>query len=164
MCKIIRFMYMTIPFHGFRYFLIQKHLAVCPRCQKDWGFIPDVEKSFAMPVWIEKESSLWPQIREKIERKEQEPKSSDTGRSTSRLHRWQWATVGLSLIILVGVILVVKRTKIQSPSGVETILARSNPQVKIIHAEIQGKKAKTFVYQTSENLFIWFDEIDQEED
>lgn len=164
MCKIIRFMYMTIPFHDFRDYLIRKHLAVCPRCQKVWGYIPDIEKSFKMPVWIEKESSLWPQIREKIERKEQGPNSADTRGSTFLLRRWQWATVGLSLIILVGVILVVERKKIQGPSEVETILAHKNPQVKIIHAEIQGKKAKTFVYQTSENLFIWFDEIDQEED
>jgi hypothetical protein len=164
MCKLIRFLYLTIPLHGFRDFLIQKHLADCPRCQKDWTFAPDLEKSFAMPVWINKESSLWPHIKQKLQRMEQAPKASRKHRPSFLLHRWQWATTGLALIMLVGVILVVERTKIQSPAGVETTLTLKNPQIKIIHAEIQGKKAKTFIFQTTENLFIWFDEIDQEED
>jgi hypothetical protein len=129
----------------------------------NWAFIPDVEESFTMPAWIKNESSLWPHIKEKIQRMEQEPKSSQKSRSTFLLRRWQWATAGLALIILVGVILVVDRRKIQSPSGVETTLALKNPKIKIIHAEISGKEAKTFIYQTAENLHIWFDEIDQEE-
>ena len=57
----------------------------------------------------------------------------------------------------------VNKAIIHPPHKTEISLAIKNPQVKIIHAEIQGKKAKPYIYQTTENLFIWFDEMNQEE-
>lgn len=165
MCKLIRFLYITIPFHGFRDYLIQKHLADCPQCQMEWVIDRDTEESLAMPEWIKKESSLWPRIQEEIKRKHVKQEQAPSGkRKTTFFPRWQWALASLALFILVGMILVVDKAMIQPPPETEISLALKNPQVKIIRAEISGKKAKPFIYQTQENLFIWFDEIDQEED
>jgi hypothetical protein len=164
MCKLMRLLFIAIPFHSFRDFLIGNHLSNCPRCQKEWELDQETVKSFAMPDWIKKESSLWPRIQAKIKRSGQEKILSRKGKATSRFLRWQWAVTSLALFIFVGLILVINKVGLRPRSITEISLASKNPQVNIIRAEIQGKKAKTFIYQTKENLFIWFDELNQEED
>lgn len=164
MCKLIRFLYTTIPFHGFRDYLIQNHLEDCPQCQRKWAIARDIEDFFAMPEWIKKESSLWPRIQEKIKRKRVEQEQAPSGKKEIFFFpRWRWALAGLALFILVGMIFLIDKTMIQPPIETRISFALKNPQIKIIHAEIQGKKAKPFIYQTTDKLYIWFDEIDQEE-
>ena len=165
MCKLIRFLYISIPILDFRDFLIQKHLGDCPHCQREWEIDRKTEESLWMPGWIKKESSLFPRIQEKIKRaRVEQEEAPSTKIMTTFFPRWQWTLAGLVLIILVGMILVVDKILIQPSPETEFSLALKNPQVKIIHAEISGKKAKPFIYQTQENLYIWFDKINQEED
>jgi hypothetical protein len=163
MCKLIRSLYNLIPILSFRAFFIRKHISLCPKCQKEWTLDKSTEEFFTVPEWIKKEQSLWPRIQETIRAAESGDALDERRKTTLFFPRWQWALAGLALLILVGINLVLNKGLLQSLSGTEVSLALKTPQVKIIHAEIHGKKAKPYVFQTPENLFIWFEEIKLEE-
>ncbi|UCE39799.1 MAG: hypothetical protein JSV17_09925 [Candidatus Aminicenantes bacterium] len=164
MCKFIRLFYFMIPIHGFRAFLIQKHFSGCSKCQKEWGLDQSAQGSFTKPDWIAQERSLWSQIRERIYVVKPEEIRSGRRQKTFLFPRWRWALAGLALLILAGISFVLDKSWIHKSTKEDVSLTLKNFQVNIKHAKIHGKKAKPFIYQTQENLFIWFDEINQEED
>jgi predicted anti-sigma-YlaC factor YlaD len=153
-----------IPIHDFRAYLIQKHLAVCSQCQREWAIDKSTEESFTKPEWVINEHSLWPQIRQKINAAEPEEAPFRRRKTAFHLPRWQWALAGLALLIFIVFNLMLDKGLVHSLSKKEVSLAIKIPQVRIIHAELRGKKARPFIYQTPENLFIWFDKIKQEGD
>jgi hypothetical protein len=154
-----------MPFHRFRAFLIQKHFSACVVCQKDWGMDLDAQDAFTKPGWIAQESSLWPLIQKRINAGRQEGARSMSRKKTFLFPRWRWALAsGLALIVLLGVSFVLDIGFFRRTSKVEVPSAVKNPRVNIIYAEIHGKRANPFIYQTQENFFIWFDEVNQEDD
>ncbi len=162
---MIRSLYNLIPIPNFRAFLIQKHISSCSECQKEWEIDGTMEDFFMAPGWIEKEDSLWPRVQETILATELEASSARTSSKPSGIFpRWQWALAGFALLLLAGINLIVNKSTIPSLPLTEVDLALNPPQVKIIRAEIHGQKARPFIYWTKENLFIWFDQIQQEED
>lgn len=164
MCKLIRFLYIMIPIHDFRAYLIQKHLAACSRCQTEWAIDKSTEESLKKSTWVTNEPSLWPQIQEKINVAELEETPARRRKTTFPLPRWQWALAGLALLIFIVINLVIDKGLVLSLSKKEVSLALKIPQVRIIDAEIRGIKARPFIYQTPENVFIWFDKTKQEKD
>lgn len=163
MCKIFRFMYIAIPHRDFRSYLIKRHFAGCIRCQRAWEPDSEREKPLAMPEWIHRESSLWPEIQKKIKQARRETVLSRNNEGSTRFLRWQLALTGVGLFILTALIFMFLRDgAIQS--GRKDFLSFKNPQIKIVRAEIQGKKAKPFIYKTGELIFIWFAEINQEQE
>jgi hypothetical protein len=165
MCKIIRSLYNLISIPGFRAFLLQNHISSCPKCQKEWSIDETMEELFGTPGWIEKEASLWPRIQETIQATAIGDSLDRTkNRTSGMVPRWQWALAGFALLLLAGINIIVNKGPIRRQPLVEVDLARKPPQIEIIRAEIHGQKAKPFIYRTQDNLFIWFDKIDQEED
>jgi hypothetical protein len=116
-----------------------------------------------MPDWIKQEASFWPRVEAKLRGTEQSDASPEMGRSIRPPFRWQWAWAGLFIVLLAGTILVFHERNIPSPVESDLASALHHPRIKITRAEILGKRAKSFVYQTEENIFIWFDELSQEE-
>lgn len=162
---MIRSLYKLISIPSFRAFLIQKHISSCPKCQKEWSIDETMEDLFAAPGWIEKEASFWPRIQETILANEIEDALDRTrNRTTGKFPRWQWAMAGFALLLLAGINIIVSKGPIRRLPLAELDLARKPPQIKIIRAEIHGQKAKPYIYRTKDNLFIWFDQINQEED
>lgn len=164
MCKIIAFLYGLIPIQGFRAFLVKKHFAKCPACQKEWAIETILVEKFQTPGWIESEQSLWPQIRKKIYALEIPPSTPRQKARQFLIPRWQWALAGLALLVLVGINLLIERDFHQNALQGEFIATSTTPRIIITHAEINGKKAKPFVYQTQEGFFIWFEESKPEGD
>jgi hypothetical protein len=165
MCKLIRFFYLLIPVHGFRAFLIQKHISSCSVCEKEWGMDMSAQEAFIKPEWIALERSFWPHIQKRILAGEREETRSMAREKTSLSPRWQWALAsGLVLIVLLGISFVLDIGLFRKTSKAEVSSVSKNPRVDIIYAEIHGKRAKPFIYQTQENLFIWFDELNREDD
>jgi len=164
MCKFIRFLYMMTPIHGFRAYLIQRHLGACAQCQREWGIDKSTEESFTKSEWAENEYNLWPQIQKKIRASEFEEIHPEKRKISFHFPHWQWALAGLTLLIFFVINLVLNRGLVHSLSKKEVSLAIKIPQVRIIHAEIRGKKARPFIFQTPENFFIWFDKTRQEGD
>ena len=164
MCKFIRFIYLLIPIHGFRSFLIQKHFDGCSLCQKEWGMDQSVLDHPSKPEWVEQEDSLWPGIQERILAGETGETRSMKRKTRFFFPKWQWALVGSGLIILIGIYFGFINSRMKESKQEDASLAFRYSPVHIIHAEIHGKKATPFIYHSQENLFIWFDEINQEED
>ena len=162
MCKLIRFLFRMIPILGFRAHLIRRHISLCPKCQREWINSRSAERLFTMPEWIKKEQSLWPQIREAIREAEKGKILEGKRKKTFSFPRWRWALAGAALLILIGINLVLNKDLIRSFSKTETSSVPPIPQIKIVRAEIDGQTAKPFIYQTPENLFIWFERIHQE--
>ena len=164
MCKLIRLAYLLIPISGFRAFLIRKHFHSCSSCQREWGMDQDMEEFFSKPDWITQEQSLWPRIQEKILAVGRKETRSKKRKKPSPFPALRWAMVGLVILILVGIAFLLRNNRMLESQMTENTLAFKDTPIHIIHAEIQGKKAVPYIYQGSENVFIWFGEIHQEED
>lgn len=164
MCKFIAFLYDLIPIQGFRDFLIKRYITECSICEKESAIETLLEEKLQIPEWIESEDSLWPQIREKVFL--QEPLPSPHRQKVLRFmpRRWQWALAGLALLLVVAINLLIERGFDAKRLQGELIATTTAPRIIITHAEIKGKKAKPFVYQTQEKCFIWFEESKSEGD
>jgi len=100
---------------------------------------------------------MWPQIRKKLY--SQRKKSFETEKTLQPFFfkKWKWAAVSLVLVVSVGVVLLVQ-TNFERKSLEAEALVNETPRVVIKHAEIEGKKARAYIYQTPEISFIWFSE------
>ena len=100
MCKLIRIFYLSIPVHGFRAFLIQKHFSTCAGCQKEWGMDLNAQESFAKPEWIARELNLWPKIQGRIQAGELEETLSARRKKRILFPRWQWVVAAGSVLLI----------------------------------------------------------------
>ena len=157
MCRIYKLLYAIIPVKRFRSFLIESHFSVCPNCQRETEIESYPEDMLADPDWIAKEESMWPQIKEKIFSQRKKSFKAEKTLKPFFLPKWKWAAVGLVLVIAVGAVLMIQ-TNFQKKSAEPEVLVKETPRVTIEHAEIDGKKARAYIYQTPEISFIWFSE------
>jgi len=111
----------------------------------------------AAPDWIAKEEIMWPQIKEKIDSQRKKSIKAGTAFQLFFFRKWKWAAVGLVLVVALGVVLMIQTNVQRKPPEAEA-LVKETPRVVIEHAEIDGKKAKAYIYQTPEISFIWFSE------
>ena len=157
MCRLYNLLYTIFPVKRFRSFLIKKHFSACSSCQKESEIESQLKDMLAAPSWIAKEEIMWPQIREKLN--SQRKKSFKTEKTPQPFFstRWKWAAAGLVLVVAIGVVLLVI-TSVQRKSEEAEALVKETPRVLIKHAEINGKKARPYIYQTPEISFIWFSE------
>jgi hypothetical protein len=157
MCRLCKLLYKFIPIKNFQSFLIEKHFSVCSSCQKETEIESQLKKVSTVPSWIAKEESIWPQIREKLYSQRKKTLKAEKKLKPSFIQKWKWAAVSLVLVIAVGVVLLVP-INYQRKSAEEEALVKDTPRVVIKHAEINGKKARAYLYQTPEISFIWFSE------
>lgn len=157
MCRLYKLLYTLFPLKRFRSILIERHFSVCPSCQKETELESYLKDMLVGPDWIGKEENLWPQIKEKIYSQRKKSFKSEKTLEPFFFKKWKWAAVGLALIVAVGAVLIVQ-TNFQRKSRETEALVKETPRVVIEHAEIEGKKARAYIYQTPEISFIWFSE------
>ncbi len=104
------------------------------------------------------EESMWPEIKDKIYSQRKKSFKPDKTIQPFFSTKWKWATIGLIFVIAAGAILMVYTNFQRKPAETEA-LVKETPRVVIEHAEINGNKAKPYIYQTPEILFIWFSEV-----
>jgi len=112
----------------------------------------------AAPIWIAKEESIWPLIREKLYSQRKKQIKAEKTLKPFFFKKWKWAAVGLVLVVSIGVVLFV-HTNFKKESAEAEALFKDTPRVVIKYAEIEGKKARPYIYQTPEISFIWFSEV-----
>ena len=157
MCRLYKFLYTLFPLKRFRSFLIEKHFSVCSSCKKETELESYLKDMLAAPDWIAKEESMWPQIREELNSQRKKSVKEEKTLQPFFFRKWKWAAVGLFLVVAVGVFLMVQ-TDFQKKSAETKALEKETPRIVIEHAEIDGKKARAYIYQTPEISFIWFSE------
>lgn len=158
MCRLYKLLYKLFPVKSFQSFLIEKHFSVCSSCQKETEIENQLNKVLAAPSWIAKEESIWPQIREKLYSQRKKTLKADRTFQPFFFTKWKWAAVILVLVVAVGLVLLVQ-TNFERKSSEAEALLEDTPRVVIKHAEIEGKKARVYIYQSPEISFIWFSEI-----
>ena len=157
MCRFFKLLYRLFPFKTLKSFLIEKHFAVCPHCQKDTEIESQLKTMLAIPSWIEKEESMWPKIKERFSSQRKKSFKADKAPGLFLFKKWKWAAAGLVMVIAVGAVLIVYMNFQRKPGEAEALM-KETPRVVIEHAEINGKKARPYIYQTPEISYIWFSE------
>lgn len=157
MCKIYKFFYKLIPLKSFKSLLIKKHFSVCSFCQKESKIDSQLKEILAPPSWIKKEESLWPQISLRLHPTEKEAPRTERKHDFSFPKKWQWAMASLVLVAAIALSLWIQQNFLKRASEDAPVL-KGNPRVWIKQAEIKGKKAKPYIYQTTDKSFIWFSE------
>lgn len=162
MCLFFKFLYWLFPFRDFRVFILRAHMDRCQLCRGEYEIDELIQEALNPPGWIKDEPSLWPGVDRRIG-KGMAGKTS--GEKKAKIFR-KWAWVTASLVLAAAVLLVVwsrKNGGRYSPSE-EAAINQNIPQVTIKRAELNGKKAASYVYQTPEISFIWFSEHEKNGD
>jgi hypothetical protein len=165
MCKILGFLYMIIPFKRLKGALIRKHFERCQRCSQEIEAVADAAGSALKPKWIQESPSLWPKIRERLVSRKSQPELRLSlprpypGRAHAR--RWKQAAVAaLAAVIVLGSIglFVLRhsgRARLGPGSGPPGEPPGTSPRVEVNAAELKGKPANPYIYQTPRASFIW---------
>lgn len=155
MCRLCEVLYLLLPFPAARGWLLRMHMADCPRCGRDLALKAPVVRALAeVPSWIKREASLWPRVRADIlmSPSRPEPKETRTGRPDSI--RWRFAVAVLSLALCIAANLLIRQgLTVSYPPG---MTAAAPAGVTVNFAEVQGKKARHHIFQTSSRSYVWF--------
>jgi len=157
MCRLYKLLYKLFPVKSFQSFLIEKHFSVCSSCQKETEIESQLKNVLAVPNWIVQEEIMWPQIREKLYSQRKKLFKTKKTLQPFFFAKWKWAVASLVFVVAFGVIIMI-HINFQRKSAEEEALLEDTPRVVIKHAEINGKKARPYIYQTPEISFIWFSE------
>ncbi len=159
MCLFFKFLFWLVPFQGFRALVLRIHFDRCIRCQEEYE-IEDLTKDIlTVPDWINAEPSLWPQVKHKMI-----PMGDEKTKKRKKLHfktKWYWAAATLFIAAAVVLIVWTQQNGNKRILFEEALVTQEIPQVTIRNAEVNGKKATSYVYQTQEISFIWFSETDK---
>ena len=149
MCRFYRFLYSILPFKKIKSALIKKHLSVCEVCRTNTWLekLPsDVE---AIKTWANKENSLWPGIKSNLQIQKSIKTETQKGLASPPFRIWRWAASLVAVTIVVAIsFLIQKGQKMDVPSE-ELLSTESLPKVILKKAELNGKKARPIIYQTS---------------
>ena len=138
--------------------LIKRHFADCPRCREGFRSADRavLELEGTPPSWIEREPSLWPSIRTRILELQAPPKKKIPRSDPAGARAWRWAVAGLSLALVVSFNLLIRQTQPLTAAAREITPTQAVSDVSVNYAEIQGRKARHYIYQTPTKSFIWF--------
>lgn len=161
MCKIYKFLYAAIPIRKWKSALIRRHFERCPRCAEEIIFKDHAASAIFEPDWIRETPNLWPQIRPKIISHEVQFQRFRPGITASQLRArgWRWAVTAAAFLIVGAIGFFILRQndgKISGPdSSLPKDLIAAAPRVQVISADLGGKRAKAYIYQTPTASFIW---------
>lgn len=161
MCKIYKILYAAIPVKKWKSALIRRHFERCPRCAEEIIFKDHVVRAFFKPDWIQETPNFWPQIRTRIISHENQPETFRPGISPWQLRarRWSLAAAAAAFLIIGAIGFFLLRQPDHKISGPESSLPKdliaAVPRVQVISAELGGKRAKAYIYQTPTASFIW---------
>jgi hypothetical protein len=161
MCKIHRLMAAVIPFARMREVFILRQIERCPRCGEGENLDDPRVAQFLNPGWVRETADLWPLLRDRL--LSGEPSGQDAGRvrgpARSFIRKWAWAAAVAGLAALCLLVLIGLRHSEKVPPQAFAPLPAMPPQVEprvlVLDAELQGRPAKPYVYQTATGSFIW---------
>jgi hypothetical protein len=167
MCRLIRFLYALVRWKKFRAFLIRKHMESCPLCSDAPPVGPGDRvwtNVIRPPDWIRAEGSMWPEIQKRM----REGSAAASARAPSlppviaSRHHFLGslipAAAGLAAVAVLGVL--AWRAAHRVPGAAEAGIGRQ--RVEVLSAEVEGRKARPFIFQTKDTSYIWFSQTPDE--
>jgi hypothetical protein len=160
MCKLVRVLYALFRLKRFRAYLVRTHFETCPLCGR-----ADAEEAgwaglVRPPDWISREASLWPEVERRL-------RESDRGRTVPGPAAAMRPSLKLAVaaggVLAVAVLAVLLGKHPPSGTGAGVAAALQAPRVEVLSAEVEGRPARSSVYQTKAGSFIWFSPMPRKE-
>jgi hypothetical protein len=147
MCRLTEWLVFCLPLRRWKDAVRRRHLARCPRCAAEDKALENAVHAFLTPAWTRDNPGLETKVRRRLVWAEGAPGAEKAGRRL--LLR---VAVGAALIFLSvgGWILFHHRDAGRALPGAVSNgnIAGSGPRVRVFSAELRGKPAKTYIYQT----------------
>jgi len=161
MCKIHKLIAAIIPLARMREAFVVRQIQRCPRCRESENLNDPRVTDFLNPLWIRQSDDLWPQVWDRICSEERAPQEIEQFGSLSPhfIPRWAWPVAvacfaGLCILAIVS--LKHSETVSNQPSAILPMKSLNmQPRVLVLDAELNGKRAKPYIYQTPTGSFIW---------
>jgi len=144
-CKVINFLFFSIPLKHWQDFLIRRHLQRCPLCQKKLASAEEVRAMFVQEGESESIASLWPALRIKLG-KEERAKVSFRRRRLA----WMMGAAGLIAVVAAFLWLSIGPGKVISNEG-------ASERFQIHYLKVGSMPARTYLFKPygSKMIFIW---------
>lgn len=159
MCRLLRLLYHIIPIKKLQAFLILKHFDRCPSCREKASADAELERLLSVPSWVEEEQSLWPDIKTGILKEEESRSFHEKKARPFRVMMMKWAAAGLLLAVVFALNFWLHKDFAGSQTPADSEGVKNISKISIKYAEVNGKKAKPFIYRTSNTSFVWFSKI-----
>ena len=153
MCRTARFLYALIPLKRFRAHLIRSHFATCRACGPEAGRTQDWAALVRSPDWIIREAGYWPEIERRMRMTPTDGIAPQAVAPVRPLARFAAAAGGVLALVVLAVLFVRGPAAGPDPSAAGRLEA---PRVEVLSAEIEGRLARSSVYQMESASFIWF--------
>ncbi len=161
MCKIHRLMAVIIPSRRMREVFVVRQIERCPRCRECENLNDPRISDFLNPGWIRENADLWPGIRSRLLSDETKPRETGHAErhSLSLVRKWGWPIFVTGLAASCVLVLIGLRFFEKTPSPPAVFLmahpADIEARVQVLDTEFEGKRAKSYIYQTPTASFIW---------
>ncbi|MCJ7772216.1 MAG: hypothetical protein MUP22_03665 [Desulfobacterales bacterium] len=149
MCRFYKILYFILPFKNIKSVLIKKHFSVCEVCQVNSQLKKDLSEVEALKAWASKENSVWPEIKSALQIQEVIKANPKKNLTSQPFRIWRWAASLIAVTIVVAISLLIQKGQKTDVLSDEMQLAESFPKVILKRAELNGKKARPVIYQTS---------------
>jgi hypothetical protein len=157
LCLVYEILYKLLPLPLLRALLIEKHFAGCPRCREGFNQTDRAVRELAdTPEWVTQEQSLWPSIRARILELQAPAKKKTLRPDPAGRRKWRWAAAGFSLTLMLSFNLLIRQAEHMTAAASDITPAEASPDVTVNFAEIRGRKARHYIYQTPSKSYIWF--------
>ena len=158
MCFGYKLLYQIFPIPRLRAWIVGHHFEICPYCREEFA---SVDRTFrdltGKPEWIDQEVSLWPSIRSRIQK--EQPAGTKVKSESARVLSWgwRWAVAGLSLVLILSFNLMIRQPRRNKEAAAAGICpTETSGDVTVTSAELNGRKARHFIYRRDTKAYIWF--------
>jgi len=155
MCRIIEMMILVLPLSRWKEGVRRRHLARCSRCAVEEAAREKAIRTFLTPPWIRENPGMDPKIWTRAER------TAAADRHVARV-RWRLripVAAGTAILAMsaLGLLFFWNRDRGTPPTEPTAALetAVPGPRVQVFSAELRGKPAKAYIYQTPRISFVW---------
>ena len=158
-CKLYKFLFRVLPLNTWQVWLMDKHFSICPRCREE---VETDERVRQLLVSLEDSdalSSVWPRLQGKIQEEETVKPVSKTKKGLSIFHKWQWAAVGVALLLMI-ILLPFSLNFDKKPidtSGSGEVEEKVDEQVVVESVKIDSHAAKIYFFNSKDpnKLIVW---------
>lgn len=148
MSKLIRLLYDLVPAARFRDYLIRTHFAAGREGLPGAGGEEDWAALVRPPDWISREAGYWPAIQERMRGESRRGSGLAAPRPNGRL---AVAAGGLLAAAVLALLFAIRWVPGTAPTGMPDA-----SRVEVLSAEVDGRPARSSIYQMKSASFIWF--------
>ena len=149
-CKVINFLFKSVPIKRFQDYLVISHIQTCSACQSRLANREEAQSLLIPQAELQNGKDFWPNVRDAIGEKQSPLKPA-------LVYRWRWAFIATLTIgsILVGIWFSFTPTLQKSPEPTQ--------KFHVNYIEIENKPVQVFYFKTQEEnmFFVWAEKSEE---